>query len=243
MFPIIPLIAAGAGIYQAINSSQKAKEQEALAQRALNNRQAYQPTEASRMLLADAMNQRNAANPAIILAQQQAQKQAAATSGMAQRYATSGAEALQASANAQAQLQNAQPQIMQAQAAYEANNRNNYYNALQGMGQQQEMVAQDRNNMYSDQFNWRLGRANAANYNASQGINLAAQGIMSAGTAMGTPNMNARQGTSAASPYLQPTTQTPYYVGSPQQQSQFAFGQQPQQGFNMNWNTGVYWPQ
>jgi len=227
----IPALAGlGLGIYQAARANKQQKKQEALAEQELKGRPSYAPTQASTALLNDAQSRVNAVNPAILAAQQQAQQQAATNTANAQRFSTSGAEALQAGAVAQAQYQNMLPGLLQAQTQYAQQNRGQYYGALQGMGEEQRLVAQDRNAAYSDRFNWQLGRANASNYNRQQGINLAANALSTGASLYGASQQPQYQQQPQAynasiTPAMYQNAQAPYY-GSPDM-----------------YNSGVYWPQ
>lgn len=150
---MLPLIAAaapaaiqaGMGIVSAIRQGRKAKQRESQLESAVNNMPEYEESPLIRQMYAQAQAQQNAVNPAIAAMYRQAQQGAANTAAIAQRNATSGAEAIQAAANAQAQLQAMSPQIAQMQTQYNMANLQNLNNA-------QERLAQEGMNVYRSQL-------------------------------------------------------------------------------------------
>ena len=161
--PIGGLLQTGFGIWSAIRGAKDRKKFAAMAESELNNRPEYQISPYAKQELAQAQAQANAINPAVAMAQRQAQVLAANTAAVGQRNAQSGAEAIQAAAMGQAQAQAMQPQLAQMQTDYNMQNQMNMVNAMRGMtGQLQNRFADrlDRNNT---RLNYRLGQLGGAN--------------------------------------------------------------------------------
>lgn len=192
---ILPLITTAAGLYNSAQQKRKQDEADKLARASIANRPEYQVSDASKNYLADTQGRLDATSPGVIAAQRQIQQGAANQMGFAERNASSGAQALAVGAGAQSLAQSAYPQLAQQQDNYAQQNRGQYYQALQGMDEQNQRQFESRTNKYSDLTNFYLGQVGAANANRGQSLSLAATGLASFASAFGGNGTNPNQST------------------------------------------------
>jgi len=192
----LPLLAAaipaalqtGLGIYQAITGNKQAKKNDKLVQDALANTPVYEESPYASKLLADTQGRLNAASPAVIAAYRNANQRAANQGAIAQRNASSGAEAIAAGAAAQNQVNNLLPSLANAQQSFDAQNRGMYYDALGNMTNERDKVFNDRMRRNMDLRNYYLGRTAAGNRNLQSGLSAAATGLSGIGNMIGGMN-------------------------------------------------------
>ena len=177
---IAGLAAAGIGAYQAINSSQKKKKADEEVKRNMANRPMQTTPESLKKQVQLAQSRLNATNPALLAAYQQAQQQQANSNSFAQRNATSGAQALNAASQSQAQTQALLPQLSQAQTQFQQQNLANYNQSLGLLTDDARLRTEDAQAANSDLTNFNLGQVGAASQGISSGIGLAAGGLASA---------------------------------------------------------------
>lgn len=181
---VIPaLIGAGVSAYQAIKARKDQKKAQELAEKELANAPQYKTPQSVLDQLNEARASKNAVNPALMMAYQQAQQAAAGNVANANRNATSGAESLAAGSQAQGQLQSIIPGLANAQTGYAMQNRGLYNQALAGMTEDDRIKFQNAQQRNSDLVNYRLGLAGAATQNQGAAMN----GV---GTALGSRGVN-----------------------------------------------------
>lgn len=188
----LPLLAAaipaalqtGLGIYQAITGGRQAKKNDKLLQQALASSPVYQESPYAARMLADSQGRLNATSPAVLAAYRNANQGAANQAAVAQRNASSGAEAISAGAVSQNQVNNVLPGLAGAQQSFDAQNRGVYYDALGNMTNERDKVFNDQMRRNMDMRNYYLGRTAAGNRNLQSGINSLASGISGAGSAL-----------------------------------------------------------
>lgn len=203
-FPLlIPALAqAGLGIYQSIKGASQAKKNDKLLQQQLAASPQYQESQYAKNMLADTQGRLGAVSPAVMMAYRNANQQAANVAGNAQRNATSGAEAISAAAGAQGAVNNVLPNLAGAQQDFEAQNRGQYYGALDNMTNERDKVFNDQVRRNMDMRNYFLGRTGAANRNLQSGINAIGTAAASIPGALSDGiNTPTQTGTSSYNPY------------------------------------------
>lgn len=185
---------AAYGIYSSVRQGQKKKEADKLAKASIDNRPDYEVSPYAKAQLADSQARLNSVSPGLMAAYQQAQLGAANQMENAQRNASSGAQALAIGAGAQSEAQSILPQLAAQQDAYQQQNRQLYYGALNNMDQQHNQQFDSRLGKYSDLTNFYLGQVGAASANQSQAMGLAASGLASAASGMQGQGMGVQPG-------------------------------------------------
>lgn len=231
---LVPLALAAFSAFQSAHAAKKQKDQQEEAQRRLDATPAYQTPEATKTLLSDTMSQRNAVNPALMMAYQQAQQQAAGVQANAQRNATSGAEALSAGSAAQSNLQSLLPSLANAQTAFGQQNKDAYYGALGESARDSQLKFQDANARNADRFNFALGQAGAQNAGKWQGINAAASIASNPALWQYLQSLNGNKTTTTTN-NVPATPVYPTPTGDPLQQFDFA-NKYPQ--WDVGWSLG-----
>lgn len=183
-------IAGGISLYQGAQAAKEKKRYDKKAQEALAAEPDYAPTKSARSLLAEASVNKNAVNPALQMAYRQAQQGAANQAGLAQRNATSGAEALAVGSAAQNNLQAAIPGIAAEQTQFNMANRGAYMQALDKMSAEERMQFEANRAKNSNLVNYYIGRTGAANANMNSAIMGGVGALAQAGTTMGRYNWN-----------------------------------------------------
>lgn len=201
------LAALGFAGYQYAKSRADKRKGDADFRQTLRNRARYATPQSVTDVAADARARLNAQNPATIAAQQQLQQQAAAEAGFAQRNATSGAQAIQAAADANAQMYSAVPQLAAQDAAFRQNAVQSYYQTQQGLTEDARYRHADEMERNDTQANYALGRVGAAQAEGSQALATGVQGLGMIAGSLGNYNMRGRgiaPRTAATAPSLRP---------------------------------------
>ena len=187
----IALLGMGLSAAQYAKAQKDKKRADAAVQKDLAARPNYSTPQAVKDQLAEAQSRNGAVNPAIQIAQQQAQQQQANQIGAAQRNASSGTQALSAAAEATANANSILPNLVQYQTGYDAQNRQELAGARGAAIDDSRIQQQDMINRNQESANYNLGRVGAAQNDKSQalGLGLAAlQTGVSAYGAYGRPN-------------------------------------------------------
>lgn len=175
---------AGLGLsaYQYFHGQSQKKKADAQLQADMANRPTYKTPQSVLNTAADAQSRLNADNPATIAAKQALQQQSASQAGFAQRNASSGGQAIQAAADANAQMYSAIPSLAAQDQQYRQQNIQNYYSTQNALTDDSRIKFQDQLAANDAQQQYQLGMVGAAQQDKSQALAL---GVQSAGMLAG----------------------------------------------------------
>lgn len=190
----IALLGLGLSAAQYSKAQKEKKKADAQLQqeRMAAAKSAYKTPQAVKDQLADAQSRSGAVNPALQIAQQQAQQQQANQMGFAQRNASSGTQALSAAAEATQSTNSILPNLVQMQTAYDDRNRQELTAARGATMEDSRIMQQDAITRNQDNANYSLGRVGAAQNDKSQALNLGLSALGTAVSAYGSRNATNR---------------------------------------------------
>jgi len=205
----IALAGLGLSAYQYKKAQKEKQKADAALENQRANRPSYKTPQALKDELADAQSRAGAISPAVMIAQQQAQKQQANQIDAAQRNAGSGAQAIQAAANATAQTNSILPGLADLQQNYDLQNRQQLTNARGAGIEDSRTMQQDALNRQQEGAQFELGKVGAAQNDKSQALGLGLAALNAATSIYGVSKAFPTQ------PQVQPDVPTTPVAGTP----------------------------